>query len=217
MVKSLERRSDGTWRPSLGAWIERTIEEAKEIAALSGVTVIFDFNGIQVSIDSKSNVELARRDYYRAIGGCIPKAIGPEFKAELSDEELAHDEKICPDEDTLMYHKRHDCVTVMQDDVEGRLSRIAKGDILIFDKIDEPTGIRVAQYMSAEDFEIVAGNNGYIKAADSVADMTQEVSKLCRLLANGEDPKKLGVDLEDVMDLIATALDVAKKGNEHGN
>lgn len=56
--------------------------------------VEFDFNGVTVVVKHDSDPTLVCRDWRRALSGYIDKTVGPDYKAELSPEELASDAKI---------------------------------------------------------------------------------------------------------------------------
>lgn len=58
------------------------------------LTLVTDFNGVKVHVRHDSDVALLRRDWNRAHNGYIGKNVGPYPKPELSEEELANDQRI---------------------------------------------------------------------------------------------------------------------------
>lgn len=64
------------------------------VALKQDILVEADMNGVTVRINRRSRVEYIRRDWLRAVDGCITDPIGPSAKARLSDAELRNDHRI---------------------------------------------------------------------------------------------------------------------------
>lgn len=90
-MKNLYRNEDGSFRAMAGSSIQPAIAEAIEIAGSVGEAISFDFNGVTVTIEANSNVELIYRDWNRALNDYIGKNVGPHPKETLSEDELAND------------------------------------------------------------------------------------------------------------------------------
>lgn len=71
-----------------------TIEEAVIIATFTGKTVTYTVREVTVTIEHDTDLDLMRRDFFRAWKGYIHNEIGPYPKEVLSEEELANDARI---------------------------------------------------------------------------------------------------------------------------
>jgi hypothetical protein len=79
-----------------GSKITSTISKAIDEAKKHGEQVGFDFNGVDVVVDSLSDPKLIYRDWMRGLNGYLGKnpTVGPYPKPELSAEEIASDAAI---------------------------------------------------------------------------------------------------------------------------
>jgi hypothetical protein len=82
-------------QPHLGSTIQQTVSEAIHTARLTDGRVMFEFNGITVTVVKDSNPVLIVRDYRRAIHGYTPtKNVGPYPNDPLTKEEQERDKQI---------------------------------------------------------------------------------------------------------------------------
>ena len=90
-----------TMEPRLGASIQQEIRRAIDIARNGGDPVKFDFNGVNVVVNSDSDPDLICRDWSRGISGYLGEnpTVGPHPSQSLSTEELASDAAIQCDRD----------------------------------------------------------------------------------------------------------------------
>jgi len=70
--------------------IDRAIQTAKKV----GKGLQLEVNGVVLRVKGDSDIDLLLRDLSRAWHGLIEGPVGPYPKAELSDEEIAHDNVI---------------------------------------------------------------------------------------------------------------------------
>lgn len=79
-----------------GSEITGTIAKAIDEAKKHGEQVLFDFNGVDVVVDSLSDPKLIYRDWMRGLSGYLGDnpTVGPYPKPELSAEEIASDSTI---------------------------------------------------------------------------------------------------------------------------
>jgi len=93
-MTDLDENNDGTYTVKRDSTITYAIREAIDIAKREKKLTTFRFLDIVITVAHDSNLEIIRREFYRAINGYISKEIGPYPKAELSPEDLANDAKI---------------------------------------------------------------------------------------------------------------------------
>lgn len=74
--------------------ITSTINRAGGLAEYAGDVITFEFNGVTIRLLADTNPDLVYRDWQRALEGCIPKVIGPEYAAELTKAEQEHDAEV---------------------------------------------------------------------------------------------------------------------------
>jgi len=77
-----------------GADITATIDEAIRLSAHENLPVIFEFNGVNVTVCADSDPKLIYRDWHRALKGYIDKNVGPYPNPVLTDKEKASDARI---------------------------------------------------------------------------------------------------------------------------
>lgn len=90
----LEPAQNGMYRVHSSVLIEMGIHHATALAAYLQAPVVFEFNGIIMTVDRDSDPKLLYRDYDRALIGCIDRHVGPYPKAVLTAEEIEHDAAI---------------------------------------------------------------------------------------------------------------------------
>ena len=94
-MKNLWRRKkNGVYDVMAGADITATIKEAIALSAKKKWQIVFEFNGVTVTVRSNSDPALIRRNWSRALNGYIDKNVGPYPNPVLTDEEKANDARI---------------------------------------------------------------------------------------------------------------------------
>lgn len=93
-MQNLWEERDGVFDIMAGANITDTIAEAIALATDKNRTIVFEFNGVNVSVAADSNSDLIYRDWSRALSGYIEKNVGPNPNPVLTDEEKDNDARI---------------------------------------------------------------------------------------------------------------------------
>lgn len=93
-MRNLWRKEDGTFDVKGTAEITRTIAEAILSADEDNRPIVFEFNGVTVTVRSDSNPELIYRDWSRALRGYTNETVGPYPNPILTEEEKARDARI---------------------------------------------------------------------------------------------------------------------------
>lgn len=93
-MQNLWEERDGVFEVMAGANITSTIAEAIALAADEDRTIVFEFNGVNVSVVAGSDPDLIYRDWSRAFSGYIEKNVGPNPNPVLTDEEQENDARI---------------------------------------------------------------------------------------------------------------------------
>lgn len=93
-MKNLWREKNGVYDVMAGSSITPTIAEAIALSAKKKRPIVFEFNGVTVTVRGDSNPELIYRDWSRALSGYINKNVGPHPNPVLTDAEKASDARI---------------------------------------------------------------------------------------------------------------------------
>lgn len=93
-MRNLWREKEGVYDVMPGANIAATISEAIALSAKKKKPIVFEFNGVKVTVCSDSDPKLIYRDWSRALNGYIDKSVGPYPSSVLTKEEKANDARI---------------------------------------------------------------------------------------------------------------------------
>ena len=93
-MRNLWREKEGVYDVMPGANITTTISEAIALSAKKKQPIVFEFNGVKVTVRSDSDPKLIYRDWSRALNGYIDKNVGPYPSPVLTDAEKANDARI---------------------------------------------------------------------------------------------------------------------------
>ena len=91
---NLWRDKQGVLAVRAGATIVPTIAEAITLSREEERPVVFEFNGVTITVHGDSNPELIYRDWSRALSGYINKNVGPHPNSVLTNTEKESDARI---------------------------------------------------------------------------------------------------------------------------